>query len=178
VSLTSNPSGGATFGTTQFASVPVTTVTIPSGQSTATFWYGSTATGTPTITASAPGYASGTQLETITTAPVGLGMGLASGSTGSPVIACGAVNAAGTCNVTGVGAAGQVAFIVTLWDSNQGPAVYSATQPSVVDETGQNTGKVTIPANGSGSGRDALSASVGTSTLTFGPYVLTINVSA
>ena len=69
----SNPSSGATFGTAQFASAPVTSVTIPSGQSTATFWYGLTTPGDPTITASAPNYVSGTQRETITPAPAGLG---------------------------------------------------------------------------------------------------------
>ena len=89
VDLTSSPPSGATFGATQFASVPRTSVTIPSGQSTATFWYGSTTAGRPTITASATGYVAGPQLETITTAPAGLGMALATGSTGNPVISCG-----------------------------------------------------------------------------------------
>ena len=106
VNLTSSPSSGATFGTTQFASAPVTSVTIPSGQSTATFWYGLTTTGGPTITASATNYVSGTQLETITTAPVGLGMALATGSTGSPVISCGPPSTSYTCHVTGVGTTG------------------------------------------------------------------------
>ena len=76
VNLTSSPSSGATFGTTQFASARVTSVTIPSGQSTATFWYGLTTTGRPTVTASATSYVSATQLETITTSPVGIGMAL------------------------------------------------------------------------------------------------------
>jgi hypothetical protein len=53
VNLTINP--GATFGATQFAWAAVTSVTIPSGQSAAAFWYGSTAIGTLTIGVAAPG---------------------------------------------------------------------------------------------------------------------------
>ena len=49
VDLTRSPASGATFGATQFASVPVTSVTISSGQSTATFWYGLTTTGSPRL---------------------------------------------------------------------------------------------------------------------------------
>jgi hypothetical protein len=178
VNLTSSPSSGATFGMTPFASVPVTTVTIPSGQSTATFWYGLTTTGTPTITASATSYVSGTQLETITTAPAGLGMALATGSTGSPSISCGPPSASYTCNVTGVGASGSVVFSVTFWNSGNSPVVYSATQASTINETGQSTGSVKINATASSSSPNALTASLGTSTLSFGPYTLTLNVSS
>jgi hypothetical protein len=178
VSLTSSPSSGATFGTTQFASAPVTSVTIPSGQSTATFWYGLTTTGGPTITASATDYVSGTQLETITTAPAGLGMALATGSTGSPVISCGPLSATYTCNVTGVGTSGRVDFSVAFWNSGKSPVVYSATQASTIDETGHSTGSVILNANSSGPSPNGFTASLGTSTLTFGPYTLTINVSS
>jgi len=178
VNLTSSPSTGATFGTTQFASVPVTSVTIPSGQSTATFWYGSTTTGTPTITASATSYVSGAQLETITTAPAGLGMALATGSTGTPVISCGPPSVSDTCNVKGVGTSGSVVFSVAFWNSGQSPVVYSATQPSTINETGSSLGRVTVNANASSSSPNALTASLGTSRLTFGPYILTINVSS
>ena len=111
VNLTSSPSSGATLGLSQFASAPVTTLTIPSGQSTATFWYGSSTTGGPTITASATNYVSGTQLETITTAPAGLGMALATGSTGSPAISCGPPSASYTCHVTGVGASKNILLL-------------------------------------------------------------------
>ncbi len=83
VTLTSSPSSGSSFGPTQFASAQVTTVTIPSGQSSVTFWFGSTTTGTPTITVSAPGYVSATQSE-ITTAPVRVGPTLASGAPAAP----------------------------------------------------------------------------------------------
>ena len=179
VDLTSSTSSGATFGTTQFAAAPVTSVTIPSGQSTQTFWYGSTTPGNPTITASATGDVTGTQLETITTAPAGLGIILGSGSTGSPVIiSCGSPSASSTCNVTGTGTSGSVVVSVTFRDSGNDPVVYSPTQASTINETGQNTGAVTINAGASGSGPNALTASVGTSTLTFGPYTLTINVSS
>ena len=176
VDLTSSTSSGATFGTTQFAAAPVTSVTIPSGESTVTFWYGSTTPGNPTITASAIGHVAGTQMETITTAPAGLGIVLGSGSTGSPALSCGPPGASSNCTVTGVGTSGSVVVSVTFWDSGKSPFAYSATQASTIEETGQNTGAVTINAGSSGSGPEALTASVGTSTLTFGPYTLTINV--
>jgi len=178
VNLTSSPSSGATFGLTQFASAPVTGVTIPSGQSTATFWYGLTTTGGPTITASATNYVSGTQLETITTAPAGLGMALATGSTGSPVISCGPPSTSYACDVTGVGTSGSVVFSVTFWNSGKSPVVYSATQASTINETGHSTGSVTINANTSGTSPSGLTVSLGTSTMSFGPYTLTIKVSS
>ena len=178
VHLTSSSPSAASFGTTQFASAPVTSVTIPSGQSSATFWFGSATAGTPTLAASAPNYVSGTQQETITTSPAGLGLALAAGTAGGPAVKCGAVGADDTCTVTGVGAGQSVAFVVTFWDSNQGPIVYSASQTSTIDETGQSTGTVTIQANASDSSPGSLTASLGTSTLTFGPFKLTIGVSS
>ena len=178
VNLTSSTSSGATFGMAQFASVPVTTVTIPSGQSTTTFWYGLTTSGTPTIAASATSYVSGTQVETITTAPAGLGMALATGSTGSPLISCAPPSASDTCNVTGVGASGSVVFSAIFWNSGKVPVVYSATQASTIDETGHSTGSVEINATASSSSPNTLTASLGTSTLTFGPYTLTVDVSS
>ena len=178
VNLTSNPSSGATFGLSQFASAPVTSVSIPSGQSTATFWYGLTTTGGPTIMASAPNYVSGTQLETITTAPAGLGMALATGSTGTPVISCGPPSASYTCHVTGVGTSGNLVFSITFWNSSKSPVVYSATQASTVNDSGHSTAGVTINANAAGSSPNGVTAPLGTSTLTFGPYTLTINVSS
>jgi hypothetical protein len=178
VNLTSGSASGGSFGTTQFASAPVTSVTIPSGQSSATFWFGAATTGTLTIAASAPGYVSGTQQETITTSPAGLGIALPAGTAGSPAIKCGAVSVSVTCAVTGVGAGQSVAFVVTFWDSNQGPVAYSATQASTIEETGQSNGIVTIPANASNSSPGTLTASFGTSTLIFGPFTLTIGVSS
>jgi hypothetical protein len=178
VDLTSSPQSGATFGTIQFATAPVTSVIISSGQSTATFWYGSTTSGRPTITASATSYVSGEQLETITAAPAGLGIALATGSTGNPVISCGSPSAGSTCSVTGVGTSGSAVFSVTFWNSSRGPAVYSATQASTINEAGRGAGSVTINANTAGSSPNVLTVSPGTSTLTFGPYTLTINVSS
>jgi hypothetical protein len=154
----------------------VTNVTIPSGQSTATFWYGSSASGVSTIAASAPGYISGAQPATTTTAPAGLGIVLGTGSTGSSVISCGAPAARSTCNVTGVGTAGRAVLSVAFWDSSGDPVVYSATQASTISEAGQVSGSATIGAGAWESAPNALTASVGTSTLTFGPYTLTINV--
>lgn len=180
VNLSSSPSTGATFATSQFGA-SVTSVTISSGASSATFWYGLSTTGTPTITAAATSYASGTQQETITTSPVGLGMALASGSSGSPVVSCGSVAASYTCHVTGVGSGGHVTFFATFVDGSGNQVVYSSTQASTIAETGQNTGNVTIGANASSSSPSTLTAShtgsaTKTSTLTFGPYTLTINV--
>jgi len=70
VTLTSSSTGTYIFNTTQGATTPTgaTTVTIPGGQSSATFYYGDTKAGTPTITAAATGLTSGTQQETITPA--------------------------------------------------------------------------------------------------------------
>lgn len=178
VNLTSSSPSGATFGMTQFSSARVTSVTIPSGQSSATFWYGLTTPGSPTISASAPGYVAGTQVETITPAPAGLGVALAPGSTGAPFLSCGPPSTSSTCSVTGVGTTGSVVFSVGFWTAGGGPVLYSATQASTIEETGQSTGSVTIGANESGSSPQVLTASLGTSRLTFGPYTLTINVSS
>ncbi len=176
VDLTSRASTEGTFGATQFAAAAVTSVTIPSGQSTATFWFGSSSPGSPTITASAPGYEPGTQLETITTAPAGLGIVLGTGSTGIPVISCGPPAASSTCNVTGVGTAGSVVVSVAFWDANQNPVAYSATQAATINEAG-DPGAATIGAGSSGSSPNALSLPLGTSVLSCGPYTLTIEVS-
>lgn len=182
VNLSSLGAGTGVFATTQFGA-SVGSVTITAGNSTATFWYGNSAVGSPTITAAATGFTSGTQQETITTAPAGLGITLASGSTGTPVISCGTPSTNYTCNVTGVDNAGSVVVYVTFWDSGKNPVVYSATQASTIAETGQNTGSVIIGANASSSNPNTLTAghsgnSTKTSTLTFGPYTLTINVSS
>jgi len=65
VSLSSNSAGTAIFGTTSGASSGVTSVTIPSGSSSATFFYGDTKAASPTITATSPGLTSATQAETV-----------------------------------------------------------------------------------------------------------------
>ncbi|MDR3645017.1 MAG: invasin domain 3-containing protein, partial [Clostridia bacterium] len=68
VNLNSNSAGTAVFSKTSGGQA-VTSVTIAAGSSSTSFYYGDTKTGTPTITASAPGLTSGTQSETITAAP-------------------------------------------------------------------------------------------------------------
>jgi hypothetical protein len=67
VTLSSSSSGIYVFNTTKNATTPTgpATVTIPAGQSTASFYYGDEVAGSPTISASAPGLAPGTQVETI-----------------------------------------------------------------------------------------------------------------
>ena len=132
----------------------------------------------PTTTASATSYVFSRQLVTITTAPAGLGVALAAGITGRPVISCGPPSASDTCNVTGVGTSGSAVFSVTFLNSGKSPVVYSATQASTVNETGHGTGSATINANTAGSSPDPLNVSLGSSTLTFGQYMLTINVSS
>ena len=71
VNLTSSSAGTYIFSTTQGSTTPTgaTSVTIPGGQSSVTFYYGDTKAGTPTITAAATGLTSATQLETISAAP-------------------------------------------------------------------------------------------------------------
>ena len=105
-------------------------------------------------------------------------MALATGSTGSPVISCGPPSATYTCNVTGVGTSGRVVFSATFWNSGKSPVAYSATQASTINETGHSTGSVTINANTSGTSPSGLTVSLGTSTMSFGPYTLTIKVSS
>lgn len=56
--------------------------------------------------------------------------------------------------------------------------VYSASQASTGDETGGSLGLATVNADPSSSSPDVLTASLGTSTLTFGPYILTVKVAA
>jgi hypothetical protein len=130
----------------------------------------------------ATNYVSGTQTETITTAPAGLGMVLASGSSGSPAILCGTpASLSYICNVTGVGLGGTVDFYAEFVNASGAAVVYSATQPSTITETGYSSGSVVIGAGASSSTPSELTAShllvlQGTSTLTFGPYTLTINV--
>lgn len=68
VNLSSNTAGTAVFSKTSGGQA-VTSVTIAAGSSSASFYYGDSKAGTPTITASASGLTSGTQSETITAAP-------------------------------------------------------------------------------------------------------------
>jgi len=51
------------------AAAGVTSVSIPAGQSTVSFYYGDTAAGSPTIAAASAGLQTGTQTETINPGP-------------------------------------------------------------------------------------------------------------
>jgi type II secretory pathway pseudopilin PulG len=64
INLASGSSGTHTFATTS-GGTAITSISIPSGSSTATFYYGDTKAGTPTITASGS-LTSATQVETVT----------------------------------------------------------------------------------------------------------------
>ncbi len=114
-------------------------------------------------------------------AVVGLGI-VKTGGTGTPVVSCGTPSASYTCNVTGTGMAGNVVFTVTFVNSSGTATVYS-TQSSTITESGNNTGSVTINGGASSSSPSTLTAShtgssTKTSTLTFGSFTLTINVSS
>jgi hypothetical protein len=65
VTLTSTSTGTTRFSTTS-GGAAVTSVTIPAGSSSASFFYGDTKAGTPTVTAASTGFTPGTQTETIT----------------------------------------------------------------------------------------------------------------
>ncbi len=182
VSLSSNSSGSPTFGATQFGSTE-TSVSIASGASTATFWYGDTVAGTPTITASATDYLSGSQLETITTAPAGLTLTGITYSGGSGTITCGTPSSdTTTCIGTGFGTSqtftASVEFVL-----GGSPDVYSTTQSSTltlaktagtlsVTSLTVNAGSATSSATFTGTAAsDAF-----TGTVKFGPYTININV--
>ena len=176
VNLGGSPSAGATFGTTQFASTRLTNITIPDGQSTASFWYGTTSPGSSQLTASAAGAVSGTQVETITTAPAGLGLTLGVGSTGSPVLVCQAPTLSGQCNIAGVGSAGHVVVSLGFRSSSDIPVIYSDADSSAFSGSGSATDTTTVSAGTSSSG--PISLPVGTTNFTFGPYALVINIGA
>lgn len=179
VNLSSLGAGTGVFAATQFGTA-VASVTITAGNSTAAFWYGNSAIGTPTITAAATGFTSGTQQETITTAPAGLAIKNVAG-TGTPSVSCGTIGLNYTCTISGTGNAGSVTFNVAFVNSSGTPVVYSATESSTVTEAGAaGAGSVLIAANATTSTSTLTASHTGnstkTSTLTFGPYTLTINV--
>lgn len=157
----------------------VTSVTIASAASMATFWYGDTATGTPTITASATSYLSGTQNETITSpAPEGLSLTSITDSGGS--VSCGTPSSDATTCTASVSSGGSFTAEVDFVNSVSSPVVYSTTQASTITESGHDTGSVTIAAGATTSTSTITASTSGsstkTSTLKFGPYTVTINV--
>ncbi len=72
VNLSSTSPGTYIFNTAQGATTPTgnTSLTIPNGQSSVTFYYGDTRNGSPTITAAANGLTPATQPETINVGPL------------------------------------------------------------------------------------------------------------
>jgi hypothetical protein len=171
----SSSSAQGVFSTSQ-SGASVTSVSIPAGQSSTSFYYGDKTAGTPTITATKGSLTSANQQETITAAPAGLGIALATGSNGT--LSCQAVSANDSCVISGLGTNGSATFTVSFETASGAPAVNSNTQPSTITETGHNTGSVTIATGASSSSPSTLTVSTGTtatqSTLTFGPYTLTV----
>lgn len=70
ISLSSSTTGSAIFAAA-LNGTSTTTVTVPTGASTATFYYGDTRSGAPTITAARAGVTSATQTATVTAAAAG-----------------------------------------------------------------------------------------------------------
>src|SRR5207245_963545 len=67
VSLSSSSPGG-TFYANSVCGIASASATVAAGTNTTTFYYGDTRAGTPTLTAAATGFTSGTQVETINAA--------------------------------------------------------------------------------------------------------------
>jgi hypothetical protein len=171
VSLSSTSAQGV-FSISQ-SGANVTSVSIPAGQSSTSFYYGDTTAGTPTITAAKAGLTAATQQETITASVAGLGIALAAGSSGT--LTCQAVSANYTCHIDGLGANGSATFTVSFLTSTGAPAVYSLTQPSTINAAGTVGGSVTIAAGASSSSPNTLTAVSGSpANLSFGPYTLHI----
>jgi len=126
-------------------STVITSVTIPSGSSTASFRYRGTAAGSVTITASASGYASASQTEQVDTAPTISGVATSYTMTRSTVR-----------NVT-----------VTVGDADSGASVVTLTATSSNQNVIYTTG---VTFSGSGSSRTMRIAPragrTGTSTIT------------
>ncbi|MHB8516079.1 MAG: NHL domain-containing protein [Dehalococcoidia bacterium] len=79
VSLASNSVGTAVFATVP-AGPPVSSLTIPAGQASASLYYGDTKAGAPTISASASGLATATQQEAVTAGKLAIISAPASGA--------------------------------------------------------------------------------------------------
>jgi hypothetical protein len=176
VNLSSSPSAGAAFGSAQFAKAHIATLTIPAGQSSASFWFSAATPGSPSLTVAAPGAVSGSQVELITAAPSGLGVALDAGSTGAPVLACQAPGLSAVCTISGIGSAGKAILSIGFWNAGGVPVVYSLTQSSAITGSGPNGGTATVAPGASISGSLALPA--GATIFSFGPYTLTVNVQA
>ncbi len=107
VSLTST-SSGKTFSNTA-GSASITSVSIPAGQSSATFWYGDKVAASPTITGAATGLTSATMPLTIT--PAAMSQFLLTPSAPNPT--------AGTPFTEAISAADQFSNVVTTYTGTQ-----------------------------------------------------------
>jgi len=138
VNLSSNSPGPGPFGFFSDATCSTSTssVTIAGGTSTTpNFYYMDSNPGTPTLTAAAPGYTSGTQTETITnlakvgSTAVGAQSGSLNSGTGGSVQYLVTVNRAAGGNFT-------AALCIPTWSPSQ-PTGVTRTRRSVGDPTGQ-----------------------------------------
>jgi hypothetical protein len=128
VNLTSSSAGTYIFNTAQGSTGPTgaTSVTIPSGQSSATFYYGDTKSDHPTITAAATGLTSATQQETIS-----------AGAAAQLVFTTGTVSGTASANATvgpitvqeqdAYGNVTTTALTVNLTSASAGPYEFAAT---------------------------------------------------
>ena len=128
VNLSSNSGGTYLFNTTQGATGPTgaTTVSIPSGQSSATFYYGDTNAATPTITASVSGLTSGTQQETITAGPVAQ-LNFTTGTVSGTASSSAKVGPLTVQEQDAYGNATTTALTVNLSSTSAGPYEFAAT---------------------------------------------------
>ena len=173
-------SAGSTFATSQFGT-SITSVSIPGGSSSTTFYFGNTTTGTKTITAAATGLTSGTRTVTTTTAPAGLFISITAHTGGTLTqTGCSSVSASYTCTVTGTGSGGTITFNVLFTNATGTGVVYSTSQSSTISMSGHSSGSTTVAANSFTSGTTMTAGHTGgvtaTSTVTFGPYTLTLKV--
>jgi hypothetical protein len=95
VQLSSSSTGANEFSATADGSA-VTSVVIPAGESSATFWYGDELAGQPVITAAADGLAPASQTETITASPTDSPRPRPTGGRGSCQPRCGRPTGSGT----------------------------------------------------------------------------------
>ncbi|WP_146078184.1 hypothetical protein [Subtercola sp. Z020] len=145
LTLTSNTAGTAVFAPTNLAAAA--TVSIAAGSSTATFFYGDTRVGTPTITAASTGLTSATQVETVAAA--------AASKLVFTSVAVTAV-ASATTNTS--------AITVQRQDAFNNPAPATAVTPLTLTS---NSGGTAIFAPTSGAAGSTVSFATGSSTATF-----------
>ena len=131
VDLTSTSTGTYRFASSSGGG-SVTSVTIPSGSSSVSFYYGDELAGTPTITASATGVTASAQTETITAGPAaGLSFSGVSTNSGSAAVSCtGTVGSSSfACTISPQSASATVRDMtgeVTLIDQFQNPTMESS----------------------------------------------------